>query len=296
MATEWNGVLSGVDEVINQHLSIGKYGFRHDKTAQSLKVQPPGFSATTLLDALIDRLENNLRAKRESAQESSGTKLGASKENWREKSPREFHQDRKPERALEHWIANEAGPEDDTWTWWNQMPIASGLVGYRSDRTRAVDLACKNKNDKSHYRLIELKQDRNAGSPLFSLMEIALYGLVYFALRKNSDAEWLAEDWLNNAIFSAQKIELCVLAPHDYFGEGRYNLRWLEDELSAAVAIKCKEHFGSELTMSLASYVLPENLKCSTTESGNKTILPSLNAESKASVIANLLTKRVFIA
>lgn len=294
MATKWDGVLCGVDAVIDEHISNEDCSFRHDKTAQSLKVQPQGFSAISLLDELIHTLEDTLRTKRESALESSGTKLGASKENWREESPSRVHQTRKPERELEHWIANDAAPEDGKWTWWNQMPIASGLVGYRSDRTRAIDLACKNKNDKSHYRLIELKLNRNAGSPLFALMEIALYGLVYFVLRKNRKEEWLSEDWLNNDIFSARQIDLCVLAPREYFDGNKYNLRWLEDELSEALASKCKEHFGDELTMTLASYVLPEKLKCSTTDSANITTLLGLGAESKASAIADLLTKRSF--
>ncbi len=290
MATKWDGVLFGVDDVVDEHIN----GFRHDTTAQALKVQPQGFSAISLVNKLIDTVENNLRTKRESAKESSRTKLGTSKENWREKSPSTVHQQRKAERDLEHWIANDAGLEDGKWTWWNQMPIASGLVGHRSDRTRAIDLACKNKDDKSHYRLVELKLNRNAGSPLFALTEILMYGLVYFVLRKNRNEEWLSEDWLNNDIFSARKIDLCVLAPRDYFGESRYNLRWLEDELSEALASKCKKHFGDELTMTLASYVLAENLTCFPTDYADEAPLQKHKAGWKASAMADLLTARSF--
>jgi hypothetical protein len=51
-------------------------------------------------------------------------------------------------------------------------PDASGLVGHRADRTRAVDLVCKQKENPFYYRFIELKVNRNAGAPLAALMEI----------------------------------------------------------------------------------------------------------------------------
>ena len=134
------------------------------------------------------------------------------------------------------------------------MPIASGLVEHRSDRTRAFDLACRSKSDSTHYRLIELKVNRNAGSPMFAMIEILLYGLVYFVLRKNRGERWLSEDWLTADIFSAQLIDLCVLAPGDYY-DG-YELGWLESELSQALGYACTESFGGDLSMTLTNYRL----------------------------------------
>src|SRR3970040_2461240 len=119
---------------------------------------------------------------------------------------------RKQERDLEHKLAN-AGKDDPDWIWWNQMPIASGLVGHRADRTRAIDLVCKRKVAPFCYRFIELKISRSAGAPLAALMEIFRYGVVYFVLRKNQKVEWLKGVQLDSPIFKASHIDLCVLAP-----------------------------------------------------------------------------------
>ena len=250
MATKWFGVLEGADEVINRHISQGGDNFRYGKTGKALSSCPKEFSSRALLNELITTLEDNLRTKRKSA----GIKFGRSEHNWREESPREEHEDRKPERDLEHKIANIAGRNDQNWKWWNQMPIASGLVEHRSDRTRAIDLACRSKSDSTHYRLIELKVNRNAGSPMFAMIEIVLYGLVYFVLRKNRGEEWLSEDWLNADIFAAQLVDLCVLAPGDYYHG--YELGWLEKELSQAIGDACTESFGGNLKMTLTNYRL----------------------------------------
>lgn len=136
MAKKWVGVLEGADEVINRHISYGGYNFRHGKVGKVLSASPKGFSARSLLKELIDTVEGNLRTRKESAE----IKLGVSKSNWREESPKEEHQKRKSERDLEHMIANIAGRNDQYWKWWNQMPIASGFLEHRSDRTRAIDL------------------------------------------------------------------------------------------------------------------------------------------------------------
>lgn len=257
MTKKWVGVLDGADDVINRHISHDGYNFRHGKVGKALSASPKGFSARLLLKELIDTVEGNLRTKRESA----GIQFGASKSNWREESPKEQHLTRKSERDLEHKIANIAGLSDRNWTWWNQMPIASGLVEHRSDRTRAIDLACRSKSDSTHYRLIELKVNRNAGSPMFAMIEILLYGLVYFVLRKNRGERWLLEDWLNADIFAAKLIDLCVLAPGDYY-DG-YELGWLESELSQALGNACTENFGGDLSMTLTNYRLAEISKWS---------------------------------
>lgn len=250
MATNWNGVLRGTEVVIDRHIPHEKYSFRHGRFGKALTNRPSGFSARTLLNDLMAVIELNVRT----ARESEGVQLGKSENNWREVSPTKQHETRKEERDLEHKIANIVGLDDSEWVWWNQMPIASGLVGHRADRTRAIDLACRSKKDSSHYRLIELKVIRKAGSPMFAMIEIVLYTLVYLVLRKNRREKWLSEDWLHTDIFSAKLIDLCVLAPVDYY-EG-YDLGWLEHDFSQALAVVCNKNFGDALTMTLSNYAL----------------------------------------
>jgi hypothetical protein len=250
MATNWNGVLRGTEEVIDRHIPHEKYSFWHGRFGKALTNRPSGFSARTLLDDLMAEIERNVRTVRES----EGAQLGKSEKNWRELSPTKQHETRRAERDLEHKISNTVGLGDSEWIWWNQMPIASGLVGHRADRTRAIDLASRCKKDPSHYRLIELKVTPSSGTPMFAMIEIVLYALVYLVLRKNRGEKWLSVDWLRADIFSAKRIDLCVLAPVDYY-EG-YDLGWLEQDLTTALAYVCKENFGDALTMTLTNCAL----------------------------------------
>jgi hypothetical protein len=236
---ELNGILTGTNKIIDDRLS----NFQHGIVGMNLKSSPPSFSAKELLEKLIIEIETNLR---------NAIDVGTSSENWREKRPTQIHDTRKPERNFEHQLAN-AGVSDKKWTWWNQMPIASGLVFHRADRTRAIDLVCKGKTDPSHYRFIELKCDRRAGTPLVALMEIIRYGLVYLVLRKNLERS-LDKNVTQTVpkIFGARLIELCVLAPGKYYGG--YKLKWLETSLTSALEDIIREQHEGKLTMTLCSY------------------------------------------
>ena len=248
-------ILAGTDDVIARHIKAGNHDFRHGIVGRKLTAAPEGFNAKLLILELIGQIESNLKDARVAP--SLGLKLGKSLENWREESPAEspenLNKQRKPERELEHRLVIKAGKNDGQWLWWNQMPVASGLVGHRADRTRAVDLACKSRKDPKHYRLIELKVARKAGGPLFALMEIVRYGLIYFVLRKNQKANWLADLSFDAEIFDASQVDLCVLAPGDYYHG--YELGWLEKSLNDALDAVCFEgKFGKKLKMSLTSY------------------------------------------
>lgn len=248
-------ILAGTDDVIARHIKAGNHDFRHGIVGRKLTTAPKGFNAKLLIMELIGQIESNLKDARVAP--SLGLKLGKSLENWREESPAEspenLNKKQKPERELEHRLVIKAGKNDGQWIWWNQMPVASGLVGYRADRTRAIDLACKSREDPKHYRLIELKVSRNAGGPLFALMEIVRYGLIYFVLRKNQKANWLADLSFDAEIFDASQVDLCVLAPADYYHG--YELGWLEKRLNNALDVICfEDKFGKKLKMSLTSY------------------------------------------
>jgi len=243
-------ILCGTDELIGKQLGNHKHG----TVGKRLNKAPLNFNPRKLLEAMIAEIENNLeRAWKLSRRQPPEVVLGKSAQNWRQMRPTKEHDKRKPEREFEHRLAD-AGKNDEDWIWWNQMPIASGLVGHRADRTRAIDLVCKQrKAGTSYHRFIELKINRNAGAPLAALMEILRYGLVYFVLRKNQRAEWLKDTSLDSLIFKANHIDLCVLAPRSYYKD--YQLAWLEKSLTSALNEIFDDLLGDgELEMNLSSY------------------------------------------
>lgn len=235
---ELNGILCGTNKIIHDNLGNHNHGI----FGKSLHKAPDDYSSKKLLQELVEKIEDNLRKAR-----LSGVPSGKSKLNWRETSPTQVHDKRKLEREFEHHLVC-AGAKNEVWTWWNQMPIASGLVKHRADRTRAIDLVCKNSANPLHYRLIELKINRNAGAPLSALIEILRYGLVYYVLRKNRKEIWLNDIQLNQEIFKATLIELYVIAPKNYY-KG-YNLGWLESSLLNALNEMAK---NENLTFNLSS-------------------------------------------
>jgi hypothetical protein len=238
---ELSGILYGTEDIIRADLG----NHNHGSIGKFLHNAPENFSPKDMLTDLIAKIECNLKKARHPG---SDVQLGKSTENWRESPPTQKHNTRKPERDFEHHLV-EAGKNDANWIWWNQMPIASGLVEHTADKTRAIDLACQNKANPFHYRLIELKINRKAGTPLSALMEILRYGLVYFVLRKNRGESWLKGISLEQPIFKASLIELCVLAPQDYFTG--YKLDWLETSLTVALNELAK---SENFKINLSSY------------------------------------------
>jgi len=238
---ELSGILYGTEDIISAYLG----NHNHGSIGKFLHNAPENFSPKDMLTDLVAKIECNLKKARHPE---SGVKWGESTENWRESSPTQPHDDRKQEREFEHLLVS-AGENDVQWSWWNQMPIASGLVEHRADRTRAIDLVCKNKANPLHYRLIELKVNRDAGASLSALMEILRYGLVYFVLRKNRGEAWLKGISLEQPIFKASFIELCVLAPKNYYKD--YNLGWLESGLKNALNEMAK---SEDFTIDISSY------------------------------------------
>lgn len=250
LENDLKGILLGTDRIIDKQLGNHKHG----SVGLALTEAPHNFSSKKLLEEMIIQIEKNLN---EARHPSSGIVLGKSIENWREKPPAQKHDKRKPERDLEHKLVG-AGEEDPDWRWWNQMPIASGLVGHRKDRTRAIDLVCQRKKNPAHYRFIELKIGRESGAPLAAMMEILRYGLVCFTLRKNRGQKWLDDILFDSPIFKANCIDLRVLAPESYYKN--YQLGWLETSLTSALNKIVKDQLDESLTMNLSSY-WPTHLK-----------------------------------
>jgi hypothetical protein len=183
----------------------------------------------------------------ENLQKSSS--LSKSKENWREEI-QDFisEKNKSPEVCVERSLAK-SFKNNGLQNWWNQMPIASGLVSANSDRRRAIDLVHRNEKTGA-YDLIELKIDSD--SPVYALIEIVLYGLVYLVLRDNP--RYLSDKSKQSRIFRAREINLLVLAPHEYFNT--YELGGFEQELNIGFqTILANREDG--LTMRVKSYSHP---------------------------------------
>lgn len=261
MAKKYAGILKGTEDLINEYL-FGKntHDYRHVAKGRSLRKFPNtnNLNAEMMLKKLIQQIQRNL-------EERDKDKVGKSKENWRE-APQLYLGTRNTsmEVQLERAIVQQSPTG-----WWNQMPIASGLVHSDHDRRRAIDLVHKYGADSKCYDFIELKIDSD--TPLFALMEILLYGLIYLVLRK--ERGWLPEPSQQRQVFSARFIGLRVLAPKAYFDQ--YGLSLIEDELTLALS-KIIEGLQLEdsLVMEISSHCLPEGWSTSVkTHEGTLSIL-----------------------
>jgi hypothetical protein len=244
--TSFGGILRNTDQIIDRHLLGSKDGpkrFRHKRVALDLKQAPHGFNAQVMLEDLIKKIRRNL--------ESRGAEYGQSSENWRTTLQPNIDEknNKSKETKLEKGIAK-ALKASGRMDWWNQMPIASGLVGKHADTRRAIDLVHRLDDRGSNYEFVELKV--RSDTPLFALMEIVLYGLVYLVLRKQP--KWLPEASGDASVFSAHNVGLRVLAPKDYF-KRFHHLAWLEEQLNDALPkIVESLDFGEQFGMNVRSH------------------------------------------
>jgi hypothetical protein len=108
--------------------------------------------------------------------------------------------------------------------WVNQVPTASGLVSPTNDRHRNIDLV--HRLAPGRYEFIELKL--GSDTPLTAVMELLQYWSLYLFARRNYRQLGSRPEMLD-----ADQVHLRVLAPQPYYN--RYDLRWLEPEINAAV-------------------------------------------------------------
>lgn len=246
------GIFTGTDQIISQYFlglkdsEIGKRSYLHKGESVNLKRE---FDAHEMLDALVKQIKKNLNDR---------SSKGNSTENWRESiqtnlDPSNKSKEIKLERKIAQKLESEFG---DKSPWWNQMPIASGLVSSTADRRRAIDLVHRHEPDGKQYDFVELKIDSD--TPLFALMEILRYGLVYLALREKRD--WLPEISREKLVFDAEHIGLIVLAPQKYYMDCGLDLSWIEAiinrelpiiisglKLSRPLAMDISSHFPDQL-------------------------------------------------
>ncbi len=207
-------IYNKVDDIIDECLRLKHIGTKSPHYGNKTSCQEINrkskndFDIGLMLKKIFDQIERNYET-------FSRGRDGFSEENWRwKKKPKISPNNRNPETILEKAIVNATGND-----WTNQIPVASGLTSATSQKHAAIDMAHR-VHDKE-YELFELKV--GSDTPLRAAMQLMRYGLLYLFIRREGIDS-------HQDLMQANKIQLSVLAPYDYYNE--YDLRWLESVIS----------------------------------------------------------------
>lgn len=129
---------------------------------------------------------------------------------WRLRRATEIRGDNSsPEKMLEKAVAMLAEREHMP-RWYNQCPVASGIISSRSDRNSAVDLVeCS--ESRKRVRFVELKWDSD--TPHLALQQILRYGVAYIFCRVHRRELPLHY----RSLMDARHVSLEVVAPRRFF-------------------------------------------------------------------------------
>ena len=199
-------IFNGTDEVISSVLGLGPG--KNLKQKSTCRRLTPGSLSTSDFVALVsdiyDRMENNL------------TDRIPSRENWRiERQTNLDPRNRSPEVLLERAIAL-LGERGILKEWFNQIPVASGLIDKDADKRAAIDLL---RYQNESVELVELKWESD--TPAYAAIEILRYGLAYLLSYVNREPFGYTE----NPLMKARQVSLRVLAPQEFFDD--CDLTWL---------------------------------------------------------------------
>lgn len=135
--------------------------------------------------------------------------------------------------------------------WFNQCPVASGIVASDGDRRSDVDLVHLSDGE---ARLIELKWASN--TPVYALFQILEYGLAYILARLHTRELQLEK----RRLMHVKKIALEVIGPYEFFKDERR--AYLFALMDKAVAKFAAEKTGGALSMSLCALSFPAEFIC----------------------------------
>lgn len=189
-----SGIFDGADSLIHKALGLppGRT-LRHKSACMALK--PADIGVETLANLVVE-LHSHIVA--------NWKGRTPSRENWRlERQTVIAPRNKSPEVVLERAIAM-LGKRGVLARWYNQIPVASGLVDGRADKRAAVDLIHVQTGQTD---LVELKWASD--NPVFAVFEILQYGIAYLLCRDNSEAF----GYENKELLRAECVGLQVLAP-----------------------------------------------------------------------------------
>ncbi len=243
--TKDRSIFKGTDEEIYSFLGLGD-GETTDQisTCRRLTSAPKGKpTLDTLLSNLYGLIEVNRRERMPSPTQPS-------QENWRINDKRETslsEKNRSPEVLLERAIAR-LGKRGELKDWFNQVPVASGLIDHEADKRAAIDLLRFN-GDQAEF--VELKWESNTA--VFAAFEIVLYGLAYLYARVNRKTL----GYLEKPLMNVSKVSLRVLAPGAYYTD--YHLEWLEQGLDEGIRTLAAKKSDGALSMGFGFLAFPQD-------------------------------------
>ena len=169
-----------------------------------------------------------------------------SRENWRRERQTNLNPENKcPEILLERAIAL-LGSRGLLEGWYNQVPVASGLIDGKADMRAAVDLVC-HQGDRAD--LVELKW--GSDTPAFAAFEILRYGLVYLF----SFVEREKFGYLDIPFMNVSKVNLKVLAPLEFYDD--FDLPWLGNGLNEGLRALAAKKTDGALSMGFGFLAFP---------------------------------------
>lgn len=235
-SAEPGSIFAGTANIIQQFFALGDgEHLKQKSTARRLASNLKGEqNFEQLLQALYAAIESNWSGRT------------PSKENWRIERQIELGpNNRSPEVLLERAIAilGERGLLND---WFNQIPVASGLVNERSDKRAAIDLMRYGGNK---VAFVELKWASD--TPIFAAFEILLYGLAFIF----SAVHRKQLSYQEQTLLDISELALEVLAPRQFF-DG-YDLTGLQQKLDNAVRSLSREKTKGILTVGFEFLCFP---------------------------------------
>jgi hypothetical protein len=233
------GIFHGTDEIASAFFDLrpGKILKQKSTCRRLVPIGIEQYDFETLVADLYGKVEKNR------------SDHPPSRENWRSERQITLNsQNRSPEILLERAIAI-LGERGFSEGWFNQVPVASGLVNGSADRRAAIDLV-RHRNDKAEF--IELKWESD--TPAYAAFEILRYGLAYLLSYINRETF----DYAENPLMRVREVSLRVLAPRIYYDDYvDCDLTWLSEGLDLGLRTLVAQKTDGALSMDFGFYAFP---------------------------------------
>lgn len=229
-------LFAGTDELICSALGIQR---RDQLGNRSLRVAPlSDEAAASLVNGLYERIADNVPPRI----------IARSRMFWQcRHATRIADRNRSPETLLEKVVARLA-QHGHMPGWFNQCPVATGIVSSHSDRRRAVDLVHLSRDT---ARLIELKWESD--SPVHALLQVLEYGLAYVLARLRMTDPGLVD----RPLMQVGHVGLEVVGPRAFFGVDPQS-ELLFVAIGRALSGFARERSAGAWSMSLEARAFPE--------------------------------------
>ncbi len=233
------GIFHGTDEIVSEFLDLRDgETLKQKRTCRRLALAPNGrCNFETLISDLYGQIERNR------------SEHTPSQENWRSERQTTLNpRNRSPEVLLERAIAI-LGEREILEGWFNQVPVASGLVDGLADRRAAIDLV-RHRDDKAEF--VELKWESD--TPAYAAFEILRYGLAYLISYINRETF----KYTKKPLMNVKEVSLRVLAPRTYYADyADSDLTWLSEGLDHGIRSVVAQKTVGALSMNFGFLAFP---------------------------------------